>query len=145
MAQILKRKSRVSDEIPTASMADIAFLLLIFFLVTTVFAEDRGLSLVLPEKQTEEVEVNPKNIITFYVVGNGVVQIRRGDSPDKQTINYDQTEAVARQELAANPRLIVSVKTSPDAKYVDMVNVLDEVKLAGATRISLQEWDRSIE
>jgi biopolymer transport protein ExbD len=145
MAQILKRKSRVSDEIPTASMADIAFLLLIFFLVTTVFAEDRGLSLVLPEKATEEVEVNPKNIITFYVVGNGVVQLRRGDSPDKQTINYDQTEAVARQELAANPRLIVSVKTSPDAKYVDMVNVLDEVKLAGATRISLQEWDRSIE
>jgi biopolymer transport protein ExbD len=145
MAQILKRKSRVSDEIPTASMADIAFLLLIFFLVTTVFAEDRGLSLVLPEKQTEEVEVNPKNIITFYVVGNGVVQLRRGDSPDKQTINYDQVEAVARQELAANPRLIVSVKTSPSAKYVDMVNVLDEVKLAGATRISLQEWDRSIE
>jgi biopolymer transport protein ExbD len=145
MAQILKRKSRVSDEIPTASMADIAFLLLIFFLVTTVFAEDRGLSLVLPEKATEEVEVNPKNIITFYVVGNGVVQLRRGDSPDKQTINYDQVEAVARQELAANPRLIVSVKTSPDAKYVDMVNVLDEVKLAGATRISLQEWDRSIE
>jgi biopolymer transport protein ExbD len=145
MAQILKRKSRVSDEIPTASMADIAFLLLIFFLVTTVFAEDRGLSLVLPEKQTEEVEVNPKNIITFYVVGDGVVQLRRGDSPDKQTINYDQVEAVARQELAANPRLIVSVKTSPSAKYVDMVNVLDEVKLAGATRISLQEWDRSIE
>ncbi len=145
MAQILKRKSRVSDEIPTASMADIAFLLLVFFLVTTVFAEDRGLSLVLPEKQTEEIEVNPKNIITFYVVGNGVVQLRRGDSPDKQTINYDQVEAVARQELAANPRLIVSVKTSPTAKYVDMVNVLDEVKLAGSTRISLQEWDRSIE
>jgi len=145
MAQILKRKSRVSDEIPTASMADIAFLLLVFFLVTTVFAEDRGLSLVLPEKQTEEIEVNPKNIITFYVVGNDVVQLRRGDSPDKQTINYDQVEAVARQELAANPRLIVSVKTSPDARYVDMVNVLDEVKLAGSTRISLQEWDRSIE
>jgi biopolymer transport protein ExbD len=145
MAQILKRKSRVSDEIPTASMADIAFLLLVFFLVTTVFAEDRGLSLVLPEKQTEEIEVNPKNIITFYVVGNGVVQLRRGGSPDKQTINYDQVEAVARQELAANPRLIVSVKTSPQAKYVDMVNVLDEVKLAGSTRISLQEWDRSIE
>jgi biopolymer transport protein ExbD len=145
MAQILKRKSRVSDEIPTASMADIAFLLLVFFLVTTVFAEDRGLSLVLPEKQTEEIEVNPKNIITFYVVGNGVVQLRRGDSPDKQTINYDQVEAVARQELAANSRLIVSVKTSPTAKYVDMVNVLDEVKLAGSTRISLQEWDRSIE
>ncbi|MGH7559032.1 MAG: ExbD/TolR family protein [Gemmatimonadota bacterium] len=145
MAKLLKRKSRVSDEIPTASMADIAFLLLIFFLVTTVFAEDRGLSLVLPERQSEEIEINPKNIITFYVVGDGVVQLRRGDSPDKQTINFDQVEAITRQELAANSRLIVSVKTAPDADYVDMVNVLDEVKLAGSTRISLQEWDRSIE
>ena len=145
MAKLLKRKSRVSDEIPTASMADIAFLLLIFFLVTTVFAEDRGLSLVLPERQSEEIEINPKNIITFYVVGDGVVELRRGDSPDKQTINYDQIEAITRQELAANQRLIVSVKTAPDANYVDMVNALDEVKLAGATRISLQEWDRSVE
>lgn len=145
MAGILKRRSRVSDEIPTASMADIAFLLLIFFLVTTVFSDERGLSLVLPEQQSEEVEVNPKNIITFYVVGDGVVEIRRGDSPDKQTIDFQQVEAVARQELAANSRLIVSVKTAPDANYVDMVDVLDEVKLAGASRISLQEWDRSIE
>jgi biopolymer transport protein ExbD len=145
MAGILKRRSRVSDEIPTASMADIAFLLLIFFLVTTVFSEERGLSLVLPEQQSEEVEINPKNIITFYVVGDGVVEIRRGDSPDKQTIDFQQVEAVARQELAANSRLIVSVKTAPDANYVDMVNVLDEVKLAGASRISLQEWDRSTE
>ncbi len=145
MAGLLNRKSRVSDEIPTASMADIAFLLLIFFLVTTVFAEDRGLSLVLPEQQTEEVEVNPKNIITFYVVGDGVVELRRGDSPDKQTLNYDQIEAVTRQELAANPKLIVALKTAPEANYVDMVNALDEVKLAGASRISLQEWDRSVE
>jgi biopolymer transport protein ExbD len=145
MPAILKRKSRVSDEIPTASMADIAFLLLVFFLVTTVFAEDRGLSLVLPERQTEVVEVNPKNIITYYVVGEGVIELRRGDSPDKQTINFDQIEAITRQELAANPRLIISVKTAPDANYVDMVNTLDEVKLAGATRISLQEWDRSVE
>lgn len=145
MPQILKRQSRVSEEIPTASMADIAFLLLIFFLVTTVFAEDRGLSLVLPERQTEEIEINPKNIITFYVAGDGVVQLRRGDSPDKQTLNVDQVEAVTRQELAANSKLIVAVKTAPEADYVDMVNTLDEVKLSGASRISLQEWDRSVE
>lgn len=145
MPAILKRKSKASEEIPTASMADIAFLLLIFFLVTTVFSEERGLGIVLPERQTEEVEINPKNIVTFYVVGNDVVELRRGDSPDKQTLNYQQVEAVARQELAANTRLVISVKTAPRARYVDMVNVLDELHLAGATRISLQEWDQSIE
>jgi len=145
MPSILKRKARVSDEIPTASMADIAFLLLIFFLVTTVFSEERGLGIVLPEKLTEEVEISPKNIVTFYVVGRGVVELRRGDSADKQTLDYQQVEAVTRQELAANDKLVISVKTAPDADYVDMVNVLDELHLAGATRISLQEWDRSIE
>lgn len=145
MPAILKRKSKASDEIPTASMADIAFLLLIFFLVTTVFSEERGLGIVLPEKAQEEIEINPKNIVTFYVVGDGVVQLRRGDSPDKQTLDYQQVEGVARQELAANPRLVISVKTAPGARYVDMVNVLDELHLAGATRISLQEWDQSIE
>ncbi len=43
MAVLNQKKSRVSDEIPTASMADIAFLLLIFFLVTTGFPKDNGL------------------------------------------------------------------------------------------------------
>ena len=40
------KRERPSDEIPTSSMADIAFLLLIFFLVTTVFPKDKGLSIV---------------------------------------------------------------------------------------------------
>lgn len=145
MARLLKRRSRISDEIPTASMADIAFLLLIFFLVTTVFAEDRGLSLVLPGRQSEEIEINPRNIITFYVVGDGVVELRRGDAPDRQAIDVDQVQAITRQELAANPRLIVSIETAPDAAYVDMVDTLDDVKQAGATRISLKEWDPSVE
>ena len=45
---LLQKKSKVSDEIPTASMADIAFLLLIFFLITTVFDEEKGLPIVCP-------------------------------------------------------------------------------------------------
>ena len=48
MAVINQKKSKVSDEVPTASMADIAFLLLVFFLVTTVFPKDKGLEVVLP-------------------------------------------------------------------------------------------------
>ena len=62
MAVLNNKKSKVSDEIPTASMADIAFLLLIFFLVTTVFPKDKGLAIVLPE-ESEEVAVSQKNIL----------------------------------------------------------------------------------
>ncbi len=74
---IMKRKQKVSDEIPTASMADIAFLLLVFFLTTTVFNEEKGLPIVLPE-QAEEQEVSPKNLIFFIVQPDGTVVVRRG-------------------------------------------------------------------
>jgi len=137
---IMKRKQKVSDEIPTASLADIAFLLLIFFLTTTVFNEEKGLPIVLPE-QSEEQDVSPKNLIFFIVQSDGRVIVRRGESEQEQTVSYNQVEGILRAELAQNPNLIAAIQTDPRAAYRHMVNVLDEVKLAGAERISLQELE----
>lgn len=134
---ILHRKERVSDEIPTASMADIAFLLLVFFLTTTVFNEEKGLPIVLPE-ESEEQDVSAKNIIFFIVRPDGSVVVRRGESDQEQVVAYNQVESILRTELAANENLIAAIKTDPGAPYKHMINVLDEVKLAGADRISLQ-------
>jgi biopolymer transport protein ExbD len=134
---IMQRKQRVSDEIPTASLADIAFLLLIFFLTTTVFNEEKGLPIVLPEQATEQ-DVSPKNIIFFLVQSDGRVVVRRGESEQEQVVSYREIEGILRSELIANDRLIAAIKTDPDAAYRHMINVLDEVKLAGAERISLQ-------
>ncbi len=138
---IMSRKQRVSDEIPTASLADIAFLLLIFFLTTTVFNEEKGLPIVLPEESTEQ-DVAPKNLIFFIVQPDGSVIVRRGESEQEQVISYSQVEGILRQELAANENLIAAIQTHPDAQYRHMINVLDEVKLAGAERISLQELEQ---
>jgi biopolymer transport protein ExbD len=134
---ILHRKERVSDEIPTASMADIAFLLLVFFLTTTVFNEEKGLPIVLPE-ESEEQDVSAKNIIFFIVRPDGAVVVRRGESEQEQVVAFNQVESILRTELAANENLIAAIKTDPAAPYKHMINVLDEVKLAGADRISLQ-------
>lgn len=134
---ILHRKERVSDEIPTASMADIAFLLLVFFLTTTVFNEEKGLPIVLPE-ESEEQDVSAKNIIFFIVRPDGAVVVRRGESEQEQVVAFNQIESILRTELAANENLIAAIKTDPAAPYKHMINVLDEVKLAGADRISLQ-------
>jgi biopolymer transport protein ExbD len=134
---ILHRRERVSDEIPTASMADIAFLLLVFFLTTTVFNEEKGLPIVLPE-ESEVQDVSAKNIIFFIVRADGAVIVRRGESQQEQVIPYTQIESILRTELAANENLIAAIKTDPAAPYKHMINVLDEVKLAGADRISLQ-------
>jgi biopolymer transport protein ExbD len=136
---LIRKQSKVSDKIPTSSMADIAFLLLIFFLVTTVFDEERGLQVVLPEKgPEEEVEVSPRNLIFFEIQPNGAVIVRRGESQQTQTITYRQVEGVMRQALAANPRMIAAIMTHPSARYEDMTNVLDGIQSSGATRFSLQ-------
>ena len=89
---ILNRKQRVSDEIPTASMADIAFLLLVFFLTTTVFNEEKGLPIVLPEEK-EEQEVSAKNLLFLIVQPDGSVVVRRGESEQEQIVAYRQVEA----------------------------------------------------
>jgi biopolymer transport protein ExbD len=136
---MIRKQSKVEDKIPTSSMADIAFLLLIFFLVTTVFDEEIGLQVVLPEKGPEaETEVNPKNLLFFLVQPDGSVIVRRGESPAEQRVTTRQVEAIMRQELSANANIIGVVQTSPQARYESMIQVLDGIQSAGATRFSLQ-------
>lgn len=131
------RKSRVGAAVPTASMADIAFLLLIFFLVTTVFPKDSGLAVVLPES-AEEVQVSQRNILHLSVLPNGLVDVKRGESTQIQQVRANDVEAIWRQGVTENPNLIAAVKTHPNAPYRFMVDVLDALQTAGAERISLQ-------
>ncbi len=137
MAVLNNKKSKVSDKVPSSSMADIAFLLLIFFLVTTTFPKDKGLAIVLPE-QAEEVQVSQKNIIHIIIQANGIVDLKRGESPQVQQVRPNDIEGIWRQEVAENDNLIAAVKTHPDAPYKFMLDVLDALHIAGAERISLQ-------
>ena len=136
MAVLNNKKSKVSDKVPSSSMADIAFLLLIFFLVTTTFPKDKGLAIVLPE-ESETVAINQKNIIHIIIQANGIVDLKRGESPQVQQVRPDDIEGIWRQEVAENDNLIAAVKTHPDASYKFMIDVLDALHSAGAERISL--------
>ena len=132
-----KKRSRVSGEVPVASTADIAFLLLIFFLTSTNFPKDNGLAIVLPES-SETVAVSQKNIIHLVIQTNGLVEVKRGESLQVQTMRAQEIEGLWRQEVASNPNLIAAVKTHPDAPYKFMIDVLDALHSANAERISLQ-------
>lgn len=136
---MIRKKTKVSDGIPTSSMADIAFLLLVFFLTTTTFDEEVGLRVVLPEKGPEaEVDVPPGNLLFFLIQPDGTIHIKRGESPAIQTATARQIEGIMRQEIAQNPNIIGVIQTSPQATYEHMVNVLDGIQSAGATKYSLQ-------
>ena len=61
---------------------------------------------------------------------------------DKEPIQMRDIRQVVREKMAANDKLIFSVKTHPKAKYQAYVNVLDQLKMANATRISIAETRR---
>lgn len=131
-----KRGTRVPAEIPTSSMADIAFLLIVFFLVTTTMNQDKGLSLHLPPV-AETKEVREKNICNVWI--NAQDQIAFFESEQLTVVPLGNLRAGIEQRLAANDKLIVSLKAERGATYRMFVEVLDELKLAGATRISIAE------
>ncbi|KPJ49049.1 hypothetical protein AMJ40_06345 [candidate division TA06 bacterium DG_26] len=128
---IFKRRPQPEAEIPTASMADIAFLLIVFFMVSTTLLEEKGLPLVLPEAG-EQKKVPSKNIVHVVVGQDGGIKI------DGTPFSLNEVRAEIEAKLIARPgTLIVSVKTHPEASYGTMIDVFDELKLAKAERISL--------
>ena len=126
----LREKKTKGADIPTASLADIAFLLLIFFMVTTVFANEVGLQIMLPEKG-EEVKVKSENIQRIYVEEKGELRI------NGESVSQDQLVDEVKIILAENKDAIFSIKTHPKAQYEYMVNALDKLRLANAERYSL--------
>jgi biopolymer transport protein ExbD len=126
-----KRKERTVS-IPTCSMADIAFLLLTFFLVTTSLDLDKGLGLTLPPKGAAK-PVPKKNIASLLINASGDVML------DEEPIEIPRIKEVIKQRLAMNKNLIVSIKTQSSTKYQVFVSVLDQVQMAEAPRISIAE------
>ena len=124
-----ERKARVGA-IPEGGMADIAFLLLVFFLVTTTIDMDKGLGIILPA-EGQEVEINKKNILNCLISSSGNVLL--GGEP----VELKNIHRKVKDEIRKNDKLIISVKAHEKAQYDVYVEVLDQLKMANATRISL--------
>jgi len=113
-------------------MSDIAFLLLIFFLVTTIFALEEGIPLVLPGKESTNVKVKRKDILVIEAHANGAIVI------DKDIVQLRNLRGLIERKIAENEKLIVVIESHPDSEYGLMVDILDELRVANARRISLK-------
>jgi biopolymer transport protein ExbD len=130
---MIGKKRERSTDIPSSSLADIAFLLLIFFLVTTTIDTDRGIEMVLPPPNDEIVEINPKNIITIVIDATGAVLV------DNELMPISEISSLVERRASENPELIVSVKSLRETGYSYYIEVLDELKQANFKRISIAE------
>jgi biopolymer transport protein ExbD len=123
----MKIKER-DTQIQSSSMADIAFLLLVFFLLTTTINQDKGIIMVLPDG---EIKIPPKNIETIMLDQFGKLlyenePIRLADLTDK-----------VRRRTSLNVNLIIEIQSTRDTKYDDYIQVLDRIKSADAKKISV--------
>lgn len=120
------------QEVPTASLADISFLLLIFFLSTTMFALEEGIPLVLPGRGSSTIKVKRSDLTIIRVEADGTISI------DKDPVSLNDVRTVVAEKLEENDKLVVVVETHPTSEYGLMVDILDELRLADARRISLK-------
>lgn len=130
---IKRNRERMEPDIPSASLPDIVFQLLIFFLVTTTIDVDKGLDLILPPPGQDVIEIREKNIANVLINDAGQILI------DQEIISAEEVDNIVRDKLLDNPKLIISLKTSRKTKYEIYIKVLDQLKRAGATRISIAE------
>lgn len=128
----IKKKGTRTAEIPTASQADLAFLLLVFFLVSTVMDVDTGIGLTLPEyiENPETVEVPKDRMASLLINANGDVLLDGQIISLPQVTNNLKPRIKSKIDLPSNKKLIVSVKTDRQTVYNKYVQALDQVKLA---------------
>ncbi len=125
------RRRHPHPEIPLVSTADVAFLLLIFFLSTTIFYSERGILLGLPRPGEAAVEVSSARIARVHVAADGSVTL------DGKPVPGELRRALA-ERLRREPELLVTIALHPAAPYAALVTTLDQVKLSGARQISLR-------
>lgn len=131
MVSIKKRKIKEA-EIPTGSMADIAFLLLIFFLVSTTIDVDTGIGLTLPEyvppEQQEFANVPEERLAKILINENGDVLLDGEVTSLPQIGNNLKDKIRSKIGLPKGKKLIVSVKTDRKTRYNLYVQALDQIK-----------------
>lgn len=141
----IKKKQRPDPEIPTSSMSDISFLLLLFFLVSTVIDVDTGIGLTLPEyiplEQAEVVPLSKDRLAALLINENGDVLLN-GDIISIPQIRENLVEKI-RSKIGQpkNKKLVVSVKTDRKTNYNLYIMALDQVK--GAYFQVREEYSRS--
>ncbi|MBU1349362.1 biopolymer transporter ExbD [Patescibacteria group bacterium] len=127
----IKKKKNSGAEIPTGSMADIAFLLLLFFLVATVIDVDTGIGLTLPEYQETQTDVVPLSkdrLAAVLVNENGDVLINKEIIAIPQIKGYLTDRIRSKITLPSNKKLVVSVKVDRKTNYNLYIQTLDQVR-----------------
>jgi biopolymer transport protein ExbD len=122
-------RRRMPAEIPTSSMADVAFLLIIFFLVVSIYSVTRGIQFSLPRHDQAVLTVEPEAAVLIEVGDTGALTV------DRQSMELSALGGYLEPRLAANPTKPVILRTALEAPYSAMTDVFDELRQVGVRNV----------
>ena len=126
----IERKTKTGSEISTSSMPDIIFMLLIFFMVTTVMREFDGLKVLMPKAKMIEKLESKRHTSYIWATKDGLVSV------DDRIINTNMLRNIMYQKISKDPKITVSLKSDRDANMKLISELHTELRKAQALKLS---------
>ncbi|MEE8335264.1 MAG: biopolymer transporter ExbD [Candidatus Neomarinimicrobiota bacterium] len=126
----IKKKTEISSEIPTASMPDIIFMLLIFFMVTTVLREYSGLPVELPKAKRIEKLKSKRHTAHIFVSKDGLISI------EDKLYKADAIMNIMYDKRVDDPQIVVSLKADQRARMGLISKIQNQLRKADALKIN---------
>jgi biopolymer transport protein ExbD len=141
MSGHFKKKATTKQEIPTASLPDIIFMLLIFFMVTTVLREQTVQVRTLLPQAEAITKIDQKRLVSYIWIGPRKLDaIRIGETmvqiDDALVEDVTNVRTIMYRKLVEQPRLIVSLRVDQESEMGVVLDVQQELREAGTLRIN---------
>ncbi len=131
-----KPKKRLNIRIDMTPLVDVAFLLLTFFMLTTVFRKPQTLEINLPPDKDVEIKMAESNLLTIRCDEQETLYWNIGFELPKK-IKYEDMKKFFEEKQKENPKFVVLIKIDRKSKYHTMIDIIDELNVAGLNRYSL--------
>ena len=132
-------KRRVGIRIDMTPMVDVAFLLLIFFMVTTVFRTPQALEINLPPDKQAQQQIAESNLLQFRVLSEDKVYWKRGPKTDPWVRTSVAGLKDVLNPLKNNDKIVVLINIDREAKFNNMVSIIDQLDIVKLDRFSIIE------
>ncbi len=126
----IAEKRVTNPDLPTASTGDIAFLLIIFFMVSTTFRQGSGLKVTLPAAEKTERILKRRNVENIWIDRTGRISI------SDNLVSVSAVPAIIGEKIIQNPDLVVMLQADKDVAYGYVTDVLEGLKDARALKVT---------
>ena len=126
----IKRKTQESNEISTSSLPDIIFMLLIFFMVTTVMREFEGLDVIVPKAKMIEKLESKRHTSYIWATKDGIISV------DDRITDTNNLSKIMYSKVTKDPKITVSLKSDEKATMKLISDIHTQLRKANALKLN---------